>query len=98
MLSTHQDRKHNPTSTAWLHLLVCTMIIMVFFAGAIGVSQHPPAFDVHAVAVDRDIDTNALFYTDIDDITLTKQWVSAHIATTNKLLSNQHNFKTGEVR
>ena len=58
MLESNIDRKQNHTPVAWLHLIVGAAI---------------PAFDVHNLVLDRNLDTCALYCTDIEEFAVAEE-------------------------
>jgi hypothetical protein len=50
----------------WLRLAVCASISSGLIAGSVALTRRPPMYEVHAAALERGIDTNALFYTVIE--------------------------------
>jgi hypothetical protein len=59
--------------TGWLRLAVGVMIIGGVFISAIMVTHLPPLFEVHTLVLDRNIDTGALYYTDIEEFAMAEE-------------------------
>ncbi len=60
---------------AWARLAAGVAIIGMLFTFAIGATHRPPAFHIHTLALDRQIDTSALYYTDIEEFAEAEQWM-----------------------
>jgi hypothetical protein len=64
---------------AGLRLAVGLTSIALLFAFAIGITRFSPFFGVHAIALERRIDTSALYYTDIEEFARAEHWVAIHL-------------------
>lgn len=60
---------------AWFCFAAGLIIILMIFSCAKMVARQNPLFAVHNIALERDIDTNAYYYTDSEEFTVAEQWM-----------------------
>ena len=64
---------------AWTRSAAGVAIIGMLFICAIGATHRPPAFHIPTLALDRQIDTSALYFTDIEECAETEQWMVSRL-------------------
>ena len=79
MSETYQLPKHNQRSVAWLRFFVGAALIVVLFMSAIMATRQPPSFGIHTLVLERNIDTGALYQTDIEEFAVAEQWMRTHL-------------------
>ena len=76
---TVKPEKKEYVPGAWVRLAAGVAIIGMLFIFAMGATRRPPIFDIHTLALDRQIDTSALYYTDIEQFAEAEQWMISRL-------------------
>lgn len=73
--TTHNHQVQTKAPARWFRLFTGVATIGMLFCSAILATHHPPIFEVHCIALERDIDTSALYYTDLVQFHEAEQWI-----------------------
>lgn len=75
-----QRRKTRP---AGLRLATGLGIVLLVFTGAVFATRCKTPFGVHRLALARQIDTSAFYYTDIEEFAQAENWITSHLERSN---------------
>ena len=71
-----EQKLDTKNGSAWIKFFYGIGVILLLFVIAIQATNITPFFLIHTMTLEKNIDTTALFYKDIEEFSVSEQWIT----------------------